>query len=447
MKKILAIVGATSVALGAVYLSNSEQPTIMESETVETATQAPEANTTLGKLVQITDSLDRDQKIKDFFAALLPNSIDDALAEIESLRNTSNRELCLSLLITVWHEKDSEGLDQWLSEVATLPGLDNALALLVDSEKTTLGSKLYFAELISTEQLRHSKLEALIEQWAIEATEEMVLWAAHKATEHSLWLPKVFEVLTKDSMTTAISAVPYLDGSEISTLRLAIQTIINSYEVGDADTDTLLALQSLSPYEIREELIGALLPLLAYEEAFTLEDMDALLGSVFDGEVKDAYYQQLARSWAMRNPDEAAAYALALEGEARPLAVDGVVTSWIQTDLEAADEWLKTVDGNVDMAANTIGRGSAQLGNIEIADTWINVIEDEEMRTSAIVDVIQGWYEASPEAGIYHLVYQKSLSNQEKLNILHEIYPNEVFLSPMEALDEIGRLEGLSSAY
>ena len=116
-------------------------------------------------------------------------------------------------------------------------------------------------------------------------------------------------------------------------------------------------------------------------------------------------------------------------------------------DLEATDEWLKSLDGNVDLAASTLGRGSAKLGNIEIADNWVNHIEEESLRTDAIVNVLQGYYAESPESGIYHLVFQKSLSTRQKLDLLHDIYPGEVFITPMDALDQIGRLEGLSSAF
>ena len=65
------------------------------------------------------------------------------------------------------------------------------------------------------------------------------------------------------------------------------------------------------------------------------------------------------------------------------------------------------------------------------------------MRTDAIIDVLNRYYEESPESGIYHLVYQKSLTTKQKLDLLHQRYPGEVFLAPVDALNDIGRLENL----
>ena len=214
------------------------------------------------------------------------------------------------------------------------------------------------------------------------------------------------------------------------------------------DTEALMAMQTLTPYKIREELIGALLPLfIQQEDGFTLNSLSSLIDSLNPGDAKDSYHELLALNWANKDPNEAARYAASLSGETRALAVNGVVDTWMKSDLESTDKWLKSLDGNIDLAASTLGRGSANLGNIQIADEWINHIEDEQLRTEAIIEVINGYYQESPEAGIYHLVYQKSLTTQQKLDLLHQKYPGEVFLSPMDALDNIGRLENLKLGF
>lgn len=449
MKKVLIPAVICGLVLGVTYLfpsitddSNAE---INSSPQVKTITETSEYSELIA-ILAVTNSSERDYRLQQFFTGYISESPYDAIEMIKQLDNLPDRQVSYKIAMLIWHNTDMRSLLEWLENETPDPSLDIALVELSQMDLLEMKYGLTYAEKIFDDRIQETQLSRLISDWVLIDPEKIVLWSTN-SNQRDAWLSLAFKILTIDSIDSAINALSALETGTPDQRYIAIQTIIDNYRFGKITPETITLMQSLIPYEIREEVIGALLQLIAQEEWVTLDDLNTLLNSLLPGSIQDAYHEQVALNWAIKDPVEAAKYAQTLTGSARELALNGVVTSWIQTDLEATDEWLKTLDGNLDLAANTIGRGSAKLGNIAIADNWINHIEDEKIRTEAIIDVIDGWYEESPEAGIYHLVYQKSLTSQQKLDMLHQIYPGEVFITPEDALNDIGRLEGLQSPF
>jgi len=445
MQKLIPIaLGIVVIAVAAVFFTGNKENTHAGEEHIEQFADPSLANTLLA-ILKIEDKDEQKLQLDTFFLTLLSEDVDRALELINALQQEKNRSLCYTSLLSEWYKHDANAMQNWLAEATPNFDLDQALAKLSGHSDIAITQRLNFAALIANSSERDNVIAQLINANSVENTQAVITWALDPSANNTRWIDTIFERLNQESLELAISALDYFEDAPLEALRIAIQSMINNFEPGTADETTLAAIESLSVYEIKEEFIGAFLPILAQEQALTLSDLDALLQGLLPGETQDAFYAQLMRSWALRDPQEAAEFAANMESDAKGEIINGVVESWMQTDLVATDEWLKTIDGDIDTAANTLGRGSAEAGNVQVANYWINDIEDETMRTDAIVNVLQTYYKESPEAGIYHLVYQQSLSNDQKLELLHEIYPNELFISPMQALDEIGRLENLQS--
>lgn len=450
MKKLTIPLAVFGVALGAIYVSSTtwnqpRQNIHNQDDYVKAAADSEILG--LQSLLKITNNADRDRRIEEFFIHYMQNNPDGALKMISELNRFEDRLASYTVALQVWSELDFPSFSNWLERKNPDLELDTALINLIDNSSSELTLSLLYAEKIFDQKTRNTELSELINKWVLIDPEQLILWTIAPGTDRNSWLAMTFEILSINSSTSAISSLSFLESGSTDQLHLAIQTIINNYQLGQGIQDSLSAMQALTPYEIREEFIGAVLPVLVFEEGLSVDDLDYLLSSLFPGDVKDSYHEKVAQNWAFRDPYEAAGYAESLTGDIRHRAVNAVVTSWMQDDLESTDAWLKTLDGDLDLAANTLGRGSAELGNIEIADTWLNHIENVEIRTEAIIDAIRGWYNEDPKAGIYHLVFQENLTTQQKLSFLHEIYPEEVFMSPNEALDNIGRLESLTPAF
>ena len=448
MKKMTAPIILFSIliiALVALYRPYKEE--LEKHDPVEQAEiKQPSSYIHLQRLLTIEDMTEKTRQLNIFFMEHMQNNPLETLTIISHLKKIHERQLCYDLALAIWFNQDTTALSLWLKNERPREDLDPALnsLLLVSSQ---LKDSLIFSDKIFDFAVRERELTRLFNQWISDDTEQIIRWSIEEYSNTDIWLTLAFKLLSKESHTKAIKSLSYLTIENMTQVRLALQTMIDNYQFGIIDNHALLALQTLEPYKLREEAILALLPLLTNEKHLSLADMTTTLNSLLPGELRDELHELLALNWANKNPTEAGQFAQSLTGDIRARALSAVVATWAKKDLEAADEWLKNVDGDLDLAASTIGREAAKLGNVQISDEWLDDIMEEELRVAAITEAIQSYYKESPESGIYHLVYQKNLTTQKKLELLHEIYPNEHFISPNQALDEIGRLEGLSRGY
>lgn len=451
MKNILlsVVAGAIfSASLYGFYSKNNDESTKTEASTLTETNVISSDFDNLVSLLAIQNQTNRNNQLRQFFIAYLRADNSSRIAPlIRPLEEANDRQLSFKIALSVWQELDNKALVNWLEKQTPHQDLDSALDNLLKQNSLTLEFSLAYAGKIHNDQDRFHHLSELITQNVLTHSKPIILWAIEKSYERDEWLALAFTTISTQSLIDAINSLPLLENANKEQRHLAIQTIMNNYKVGTFNSDNLLVIQSLTPVSIQLELIDALLPLLVQEPGLTVAELGNMISNLPPGITKDLFYEQIAMNWASKNPKEAAKYAVSLEGKTRELAVNGVVTSWLEDDLEATDAWLKTVDGNIDLAADTLGRGSAMLGNHQVAEEWIGAINDEHMKTVAILDVIHGWYTESPEAGIYHLVYQKHLTDDQKLELLQTIYPGESFDTPMAALDDIGRLEGLQPVF
>jgi len=434
-----------TIVLAVFYtFTNDSKPDANQAKIPEAA--LPSAYFDLQGLLALPNTPEKTQKLNQFFTENMLNGPLKTLAIIAKLDSLADKQLCYDLALAIWFTHDVTALSQWLKNESSRIDLDPALNNLIFVSSSAKNS-LLFADKISGVTTREQELTRLFDKWISTSTEHVIHWAIEKRPDSNTWLILAFKLLSMESHTKVISSLSFLNVDNLEQVRTALQTIIDNYTFGTISEDALIALQTLEPYAIREEAIAALLPLLANEKHLSIASITAVLESLVAGELKDKLQELLALNWANKNPEEAGLFAQSLTGDARAHALSAVAESWAKQDLEAADEWLKTMTGNLDLASSSIAREAAKLGNIQISDEWIDDIIEEEIRDEAIEEAIQTYYKESPASGIYHLVYQKNLTTQKKLQLLHEIYPNEHFLTPNQALDEIGRLEGLTSGF
>lgn len=434
-----------TIALAVFYtFTDNSKPSSNQAKVPEAA--LPSAYFDLQAILSLSNTPEKTQQLNQFFTENMLNDPLKTLAIIDRLDSLANKQLCYDLALAIWFTHDSIALTQWLKNESPRIELDPALNNLIFASSTAKDN-LLFADKISTAAIREQELTGLFDKWLSTDTEQVIHWAIEKRPDSNTWLTLAFKLLSAESHIKTINSLSFLNADNLTQVRTALQTIIDNYTFGTINADALFALQTLEPYAIREEAIAALLPLLANEKHLSLASITAVLESLNAGALKDELQELLALNWTNKNPEEAGLFAQSLTGDARAHALSAVAESWAQQDLAAADEWLKTMSGDLDLASSSIARVAAKLGNIQISDEWIDDIIEEDIRDAAIEEAIQTYYKESPASGIYHLVYQKNLTVQKKLKLLHEIYPDEHFLTPNQALDEIGRLEGLASGF
>ncbi len=401
----------------------------------------------LSTIIAIEDEKERQHQLTQYFnKAMLVKPL-DAIKGIEQLKNQQYKEYGYQFALLAWSNSNLDALLNWLQKLEPNPIMDSALLKLIDAHSSDITLAVEIAEQISDMPVRVEAISNLATRWAESNPQEALLWAFNATKqENNQWIELVMDIFAKNDIAGAISALSQFDGADQEKIHTAIQMIINRFDPGLLNANTLASIESLTPEDMRALVIGALLPLLIASELLSLNDLDRLIGQLAPGDIKDQLYQDLASSWVYEDPQEAIAYANSLSGITRDVTINAVIANWMVEDLEATDAWLGTLDENIDIVSDTLGRGAAEQSHIEISDKWLDAIENNEMRTKASIDVVRSYYNDDVAAGIYHLVYQKNISTQIKLNILHELYPNEVFITPREVLDELGRLEGLRSA-
>ncbi len=434
---VVSLLGVSAAAFH--FYGESTSTNLKPIEKTEVA--LPSSSHDLHAILAIKDESEKTRLLNLFFAERMKDGALNTLALIAGLHNLSDRQLSYELALAQWSIENRIALLQWLERQPSSADLDPALQNLL-ATSLELKDSLLFAEKISVSATRKEELTRIFKQWTPIDPELIINWSLKERADNDVWLALAFQVLSEESHLAAIQGLSYLTAASLSQVRVALQAMIDNYQPGSIDSDTLVALQSIEPYIIREEAISALLPLIGAEKHVNLAMISALLDSLAPGELRDELFELLASSWVEKNPSEAGEFAQSLTGDLRARAMTSVATSWAEKDLAAADRWLKTMHGNLDLPSSGIARVAARKGNIQISDEWIDDIFDEEIRDAAIGEVLQTYYRSAPEVGIYHLVYQKNLTVEKKLALLAEIYPDEYFVSPNQALDEIRRLEG-----
>ena len=444
MKKFI---GSTTVccilgiAAGAFYFSDGRSN--LNVDNIEHNEAAlPSAFYELQSILAIEDLAEKTQLLNRFFTKSMQQSSLETLALITNLKKLDDRQLSYDVALALWFKIDNEALALWLENEPARADLDPALNNLLIATNE-LKNRLLFADKISTSVIRKQELSAIFNEWLPIDPEQIIRWSTEERKDSNVWLSLAFQLLSKEPHIAAINGLNFLNPENIAQVRIALQAMINNYQFGSIDSDALFALQTIEQYKTRQEAIMALLPLLNNEKHLSLAMISTLLDSLEPGDLKDELHELLALNWADKNPLEAGEFAKSLSGEVRARALSSVVTNWAENDLYSADRWLKNLDGDLDLPSSSIARVAAEKGNVQISDEWIDDILDEEIRDQAIEEVLQSYYSQAPEVGIYHLVYQKNLTVEKKLKLLGEIYPDEFFLSPNQALDDIRRLEGI----
>ena len=410
------------------------------------------ARLSLIDLLNIENKDERRSKLKIFFDQHIEDNPFETVSIIEGLFDSSHRQLSFEIALLVWAENDKKQFHHWLSEKVPNVDLDQALTTLIQRYSASHQTVLVYADKLSDSTKRQSAIETVLQVWVLEDSTEAIQWAVAQKKESKTWVTFLFETLTNKAPVLAISSLPQLEGADQGLLDLAIKTIAVNLKPEQVNDELIAEIIGLESYDIHEGVVAALIDSLEgsvkeKDQLISLAHLAELIETLTPGDGKDQLIKLLARNWVSIDPFEAAKYAESFTGDARIIAVDGVVTSWSRSDPAYASEWLETLDGNIDIPANTLARGSANIGHIEVADKWLNNIQDIDIRTTAINDVVNEFYDADPRTGLHYLVYQKSLSEKQKLGFLHQVYPERVFISSQAAYLELSRDGSLKYQY
>ncbi|MDB6136657.1 MAG: hypothetical protein JWM59_4900 [Verrucomicrobiales bacterium] len=124
--------------------------------------------------------------------------------------------------------------------------------------------------------------------------------------------------------------------------------------------------------------------------------------------------EQLARAWAAKSPEEAAAWTLNLPAEHRPTVVGTVADGWLKRDSLAASEWIAALPVGPDRDA-----GARSLVN-EVADDspaeaweWAVSIGDSPQRVQAAGRALSAVIKRDPQEAL-HWIDRSALADAEK---------------------------------
>lgn len=136
-------------------------------------------------------------------------------------------------------------------------------------------------------------------------------------------------------------------------------------------------------------------PNAAAQWAVQLGDSSSGLGAI----------REVAHAWTGTDPEAAAAWAASLsQGRTRRAAVAEVAQTWARQSPLAAAEWLSVLppsehyDAGVAEYARSITRQFP-----ETAATWALTIDNDQLRTSVVSDVLDRWVHREPNAAIHWL--------------------------------------------
>lgn len=428
------------ISLGYVYLS-SDDPSVSLNDNDVAPIEAVELPEQLQQILKIVDDLQRQQQLDTLFNYWMKFDPLDAIASIQDLSDADQISESYNAALLSWSNLDNAEFETWLAVQKPNSDLDMALISLIQSVGTDYSQAILYAEKISSSLKQELALKALLPKWVEASPGQATDWVLSSLDSSEQWLIFLFETLTQTNPELAISTLSAFANTSDAQITLTIETIVANLNLEQLSPDLIIAIKTMAPYAIREEFIAALIPALFKGKKSSLEEIESLISSLLPGRFRDELSFALALNWSFVDPLVSSKYAESLTGEARDHALDAVVRVWLSDDLAAANEWLKTVEGNVDLAAGSLSRGSAGQGNLSIADKWSKRMEDVEARTEVVYDVFQNMYNRNPLVGTSYVIENPLLSREQKMEWLTEAGPNRFYANPAEAFAEYEQAE------
>jgi len=365
----------------------------------------------------------------------------EPISLIEELTYSKDRSRCYEIALLAWFDHDPVSLSQWIADQPYNEDIAPVLPTLIELSISNPENAIHYASKILSRSLRNEYLNTLIALWLETDPTGTIYWSLETQQEGNKWLALAFDTLSKQSIPEAVTSLTLLKSASAEQVNISIQSIINHSDKDNINANTLLIIEALEPYVIREQLIKDLLPVLISNDNITLEDLDDLQRNLLPGELKNTIQHDIAYHWMSKHPEEAAQYIESIEEDhVRTQSINTLVSYWVQTDPEATSTWVSTLNDDINISAVTLGNAFADRGNIQMAQLWFNKIDNEPIRTKAIYDVISFWFELDPVASVHNLVAQELLSKQQKLDMLLQLYPNQEFTDPNEILDNLEQL-------
>jgi hypothetical protein len=279
-----------------------------------------------------------------------------------SLMPTANAIENTGYLASAWASRDPEAALKWAGSLETEKMRKDASARILQSWADTAPDKAAAASgEITDADTRGQARTAIAEAWARKSPQEALEWASGLPAEDRFnALAKVWAVTATDD--------PAKSGSQLAQ-----------------------ALQEASG------ISGA------------TDGLNASAGTV-------------AKTWTIKNPGEAAAWASGLtEGKVRDAALAGVAAQWAETDQTGASQWVKSLPpGNSrDEAVGSLVKAIA-AGDPEAAFQWAATVADADKQLALLKSTLSTWKGFNPGAA-RQAVESAGVSNDLRAKLLEEL--------------------------
>jgi len=288
MKKLLliALLGLTTIYLFLASNSDSTRENTADITDSEQIGMVSDDKQILESLLGTVPSAERRAKLEAFILDHIKRDPLVLMQMIGELDQSMDRLLCYEIAMGIWLDVNESQALAWIESMELPSDLQAAVLNIISLPDPDLSTYLRVVARLDKEVLYTDQFWDIFSSWVVQSPDEVLHWLIEEEIDNHL-IEVGFTALTEHSLTVAIESLSSLEQANSQQIQIAIQAIIDHFPVGMTEYEALLAIQSLTPYSLREELIGALLPILLNEQHLALEDVDAVVNSLLPGELRD----------------------------------------------------------------------------------------------------------------------------------------------------------------
>lgn len=321
----------------------------------------------------------RDQALQGVARELARRDPREGLAWLRDLPDNESRDQAISSLFSTWAGSDSKAA---LEAARELPE-----GRLRDSALGQLAQNLVDADLST----------------ALSILKELPAGSADNAYQQVAW---------RWARTDPKSAAEWFIDNAGESNRWSLGQIVNEWARNDPDAALKWASALPDGNEQKGGIVGQVLSNLARNNpADAVEQFSKLTA-----EQQQTAANNVASSWAWRDPDAASKWVMSLKDEAtRNNAVSSVASSWGQRDPAGAARWLETMPaGSIrDTAVQSFAMNAAQK-DPEGAVAWALTIGDQGKREGALHGVVSNWARKDRAAATQWVQSTNTLTDEAK---------------------------------
>lgn len=343
---------------------------------------------------------------------------------LANLNNKKRQQIAYHAAFTTWIEIDLAGFKQWQLFISYNGQTDHAYAAisLLPVSIINISDALLWINNIQSAILRDSTIKQVITLHTPYQGKTLINWALSKP-QNKYYLSAIYKDISNNSPTQALQLFNQISTEEMQLQKDVLAKIGLSLSIEKIDDSFILAIEAIQNKQLRNFMTYITLPRLI--KSGLIDNVDQLLRIVYSAEEYPIQQSRLAAKWAKDSPEAAMQYSEAIESQQqKKIAITSVIRAWAESDINAADNWLKQRSqwGDVNQAAAKLATVAASSPeSIDIAVQWLHFINIPKLQNETTHRVIKNWYAYDQMSAIDYLEQSNSLSYQQKEIIIRSL--------------------------